>query len=67
MMPEGYRGETGTSLPNLAHRAISVRCGIWSLPGHSGHLVKPAPIKLDLVWLLGAVVVMLGIIADRIH
>ena len=25
----------------VAHRVISLRCGIWSLPGHSGHRASP--------------------------
>ena len=25
------------TIPLLALRVISLRCGIWSLPGHSGH------------------------------
>ena len=27
--------------PLMAHRVISLRCGIWSLPGHSGHRASP--------------------------
>ncbi len=32
----------------LAHRVISVRCGIWSLSGHSGlwRAVRPADLRV---------------------
>jgi hypothetical protein len=37
-------------LPKLAHRVISVRCGIWSLSGHSGHPHRSSPIYEYAPW-----------------
>jgi hypothetical protein len=41
------RASTAGPFPLLAHSVISLRCGIWSLPGHSD-IEQTTSIKLDL-------------------